>query len=223
MSSRPSLKLQIGNLPALSRFAGIPRGVRRAGGVMIMVAIGLLSTGCTPYGMALGVGAKAVTMASEERGFGQAVEDGRIQVQLNGDLFALSEDVFESVNLTVRNGRVLMTGSVPTAQDRVNAIRTAWQVDGVKEVINELKVSTESDAVGFGRDVWLINKLETILLFDSEVDSINYTIDVDDGVLYIMGTAQSEQERNRVIAHARGLEHVRRIVDYSRVKKGAGQ
>jgi osmotically-inducible protein OsmY len=189
---------------------------------MVLAILGFagltLAAGCTPQGVVLGVAAKAVTMASEERGFSTAVDDGAIQLSLNGKYFATDEKAFQNVYVTVREGRVLLSGSVPQANVRVDAVRLAWEVEGVREVLSELTTDNDADLIDYGRDVWLANKMETVMLFDSEVQSINFSIDVVDGTLFIMGIAQDQVERNRVLAHARGLPHVRRIVDYTRLR-----
>ncbi|MCF8479233.1 MAG: BON domain-containing protein [Rhodospirillum sp.] len=174
--------------------------------------------GCTPQGLAIGIAAKATTMALEERGFSGAVDDGVIDLAINAKLLESNEALFHQVNVTVREGRVLMTGSVPRMDHRVEAVRLAWEVKGVQEVLSELNAEDTSDLVDYGRDVWLTNKMEAILLFDSEIQSINYSIDVVNGTVFIMGIGQNSAERDRVLGHARGLPHVRRIVDYTRLK-----
>jgi osmotically-inducible protein OsmY len=168
--------------------------------------------------MAVGIAAKAATMVMEERGFVGAVDDSAIDLAINGKLFETNEKLFRQVNVTVREGRVLLTGSVPRTDHRIEAVRLAWEVEGVREVLSELTAEDTSDLVDYGRDVWLTNKLETTLLFDSDVQAINYSIDVVNGTLFIMGIGQNATERNRVLSYARGLPHVRRIVDYTRLK-----
>ena len=42
------------------------------------------------------------------------------------------------VSTTVLNGRVLMTGLVDNQEVRIDAVRRVWEVEGVKEVINEI-------------------------------------------------------------------------------------
>lgn len=174
-------------------------------------------TACSPVGLAVGAGAKVVTMVQEERGFGGVVDDAAIQVALNNALLAAGDSLFRAVDVTVRDGAVLLMGAVPTPKDRLAAVRLAWEVEGVRAVYNELTLTDSSDLVDYARDVWLANTLETFLLFDSEVQSINYTVDVVNGTLYLMGIARDEDERARVVAHARGMPHLRRIVDYTRL------
>ena len=100
----------------------------------------------------------------------------------------------------------------------MDAVRIAWGVDGVREVINEIVVSREGDSESFLRDRWIVSQLRSKLLFDREIRSINYSIETVAGVVYLMGIAQSEAELQRAIDHARDIAYVRRVVSYVQLK-----
>ena len=123
------------------------------------------------------------------------------------------------MTLTIKEGRVLLTGTVPNADARVEAVRLAWQPAGVREVLNEIKVSGEDSNGGSGlSDFAISQKMKTKLLFDKKVRNINYTVDVNESVIYLMGIAQSEAELERVIAYARDISGVRGVVNHVRLK-----
>ncbi|HSV28102.1 MAG TPA: BON domain-containing protein, partial [Candidatus Omnitrophota bacterium] len=120
---------------------------------------------------------------------------------------------------TISEGRVLLTGVLPSEASRADAVRLAWQAAGVKEVINEVAVKPAgTDVIDDGRDVVISQTLKTRLLFDKEIKNINYAIEVVDGIVYLMGIAQNETELERVIAHARDISHVKRVVSHVRLK-----
>jgi len=50
------------------------------------------------------------------------------------------------------------------------------------------------------------------------VQSINYTVDTVDHVVYLMGVAQDETELNRTIDHARRTKGVSNVVSYVRLR-----
>ena len=60
--------------------------------------------------------------------------------------------------------------------------------------------------------------LKDKLLRDKSIFSINYSINAANGVVYLMGIAQTSAELKRVRAHSRNTKNVRRIVDYVIVK-----
>lgn len=184
-----------------------------------LLLVGLLSVliaGCSPLGVATTVGATAGIKASEERGFSASVSDDAIWLGINRRLLDHDGALFEAVMLQVHEGRVLLSGEVPTQEARMEAVKIAWQPDGVAEVINELTVTTPGR--NEWRDFWIAEKIDGKLLFDRKIRSINYSVEAVDGVVYLIGIAQSEDELQRVIDHCRDVAYVRRIVSYVRIK-----
>ncbi|UUX52165.1 BON domain-containing protein [Nisaea acidiphila] len=178
----------------------------------------LAAGGCTPVGVAVGAGATAATASQSERGLEGTARDIAIKTEINHYLFQKNVDLFSAVGLSVEDGRVLLTGSVPRPEDRIEAARLAWKADGIREVINEIQVVDNSDIVDKARDTWIETQLETQMLFDSGISSINYDVDTVNGTVYLFGIAQSNAELQLVINHARNLDYVRNVVSYVRVK-----
>ena len=52
------------------------------------------------------------------------------------------------------------------------------------------------------------------LLVDSDVLSINYSVETVNGTVYLLGIAQDEAELARVTEHARSIEDVKRVVSH---------
>lgn len=185
-----------------------------------VLAIPLSLIGCTPVGVAVGAGATVGSVALEERGFEQGVKDRVTEAAISKSLFDYNLDAFGNVGVEVVEGRVLLTGRVDKPEHRVEAVRFAWQEEGVVEVINEIRVGTSDDALADrGKDAWIATQLRTKITLDSQVKAVNYSAEVVDGTVYLFGIAQNESELKRVVAHARTIENVRRIVpDYVRMK-----
>jgi osmotically-inducible protein OsmY len=177
-----------------------------------------LLAGCSPLGVAIGAGATVANTASEERGLGQAVDDDRIMLAIDSKLLANDPGMLTEVDVEVHERRVLLAGRVETRKLRVEAVRLAWQVDGVAEVINEIKVAEPEDVGEYMHDVWLAQELDAKLLIDSKVRSVNYNVDCVAGTIYLMGVAQNKAELQRVIDHARDIPYVREVVSYVRIK-----
>ncbi|KAA5605102.1 BON domain-containing protein [Roseospira marina] len=189
------------------------------GGLALGLALTLLgAAGCTPIGAVVGAGAMAGTAASEERGLGGAVDDAGIQAEINQLWLSHDLGLFRRVDMTVREGRVLLTGAVPDPETRVEAVRLAWEAEGVREVINEIEVDDTSTLVDQAADAAIATKLETRLMFDRDVRAINYSVDVVNGTVYLMGVAQDQGELNRAVAYARDMRGVRRVISYVRMK-----
>ncbi|WP_282604724.1 BON domain-containing protein [Pelagibius sp. Alg239-R121] len=199
-------------------------GVRRKssktfGLVLGATSLGLMALGgCTPAGVAVGVGATAATAASQERGFQGALQDTETRLDINHLFLQESETLFTDINLQVQEGRVLLTGAVEKPETELMAVRLAWQGKGVREVINEIEVTDQSSVGDVARDLWIETQLEGKLLIDSGVTSINYSVESVNNTVYLMGIAQNQAELTRVVGHAKDIEYVRRVVNYVRLK-----
>ena len=192
------------------------RRARQAAALALLMALPLGLSGCIEFF----VGAAATTglAIAEERSVGDAVDDLTIRAELNQLFFEKDIELYQDVSFSVIEGRVLLKGSVLTPEDRVQALRLAWQADGVREVINEIQVTDESGILDYARDTWISAQLKGKLLVDVDVLSINYSVETVNGTVYIMGIAQNEDELARVIEHARSIEDVKRVVSHAVLK-----
>ena len=187
-------------------------GLGRFWAVIGLTAVAVAASGCVP--LAVGAGTGAVVVAHEKRGFRGFVADSKIQAQINHLWLQHSTELFRSIGLRVDQGRVMLTGRAADPQMRLDAVRLAWQADGVKEVINEIQVDNESGVVDAAKDTWISTQMRTRITFDSAISSQNYSIDTVNGVIYLMGWAKSQDELDRVIGHARAIPNVQRVVSY---------
>lgn len=171
--------------------------------------------GCTALG--IGVGATAGVAATREGGLSRTMSDIRIQAEINDLWFKYSTKAFGSLDMTVNDGRVLVTGVVQDPEHRVEAIRLAWQPEGVKQVMNEVRIAESDGIKGFARDSWITTRLRAAIVFDKEIQSLNYSIDTVQGTVYLMGSANDQAELDRVMDKARNLPDVQQVVSYVRV------
>jgi osmotically-inducible protein OsmY len=165
-------------------------------------------------GVGLAVGGAAGRAAVREGGIPGALSDAEISAKISDLWFRHDFSMFSKINLTVDQGRVLLTGVVQKQEHRVEAVRLAWQAEGVRQVINEIKVADSEGIKGWARDSWITSRLSAALLFDKDIQSVNYSIDTVQSTVYLMGIAQNQDEVNRVMAHARSVPYVKNVVSY---------
>jgi osmotically-inducible protein OsmY len=195
--------------------------MRRATGMIgtmcLLAGLAASLSGCV--GLAIGGAATAGVAVSEERGLGGALTDTRIRTDINTKWFNASMDMLQKVDLNVNEGLVHLTGTVPTAEMRLDAVKLVWQVEGVRRVIDDIEVGEDKSGVkDYARDVWISTRLRTDILFDRNIESVNYTVETVDGVVYLMGVAQNQAELDRVTNYGRNLQYVKRVVSYVRLK-----
>ena len=184
--------------------------------IPLALVIVLALPGCTS--MAIGAAGTTAVAAAQERTIGDAIDDTVIYTSVNHYLLQADIDLFQDVGVKVVEGKVLLTGSVPTPQDRIEAVRLAWQADGVKEVLNEIQVTDNSGVVDYATDSWISVQVKTKLLFDRDIRAINYSIETVNGSVYMIGIARDAAELKRATNHARTIKGVRKVISHVRIQ-----
>jgi len=199
--------------------SAVTRHFASAFGLGFAVLACSLTSACDPItGTVIGAGASVGVASAEDRGVEGAVDDTKIRMQINELWFHEDNEMFRDVSMTVHEGRVMLTGTVKKPEMRVNAVRLSWQAAGVREVIDEIEVTDQTGISDYANDVWIANKLRSYLMFDDKIKNINYTVDAVNGTIYLMGVAQTQDELYRVVAHARDIGGVKRVVNHVLLK-----
>ena len=187
---------------------------------LLLISLCFICSACIPAGIVGSVGTLGFSSA-QERSVGAAIDDASIEAKINA-LYLSSEDkdLFMNVDIDSVEGRVLLTGTVPSRQARIRAYKYAWKPEGVKEVINEVEVNRNKkfSVADTASDVWITTKVESKLLFAKNISSINYSVETIDGVVYLMGVAKNRDELKRAAEIAADVKGVRRVVSHVRLK-----
>ncbi len=181
---------------------------------VVLAAVAGLS-GCA--GALIGGGAAVGTAAYSERGVDGAARDIKIGTTINARYIDFSQDLAIKIGVEVYDGRVLLTGVAGSEQMRADAVRIAWTVGGVKDVLNEIQLAG-GGGMELARDSWITTQLKTKITFDKEILAVNYSIETVNRTIYLIGMAQSQAELDRVVAHARGIEYVKDVVSHVKIK-----
>lgn len=161
---------------------------------------------------------KAVLVDKEERSFNNFVEDTIILAQLKNAYFSNNEKIFFNVSVEVTEGRVLLTGSVEQIDERIEATKLAWGIEGVNEVINEIQISNDEGILDYADDLIMKTKINAKLLLNKDILNLNYSVEVVNGIVYLIGIAQSQEELNSVINISENTYGVQNVINYVRLK-----
>ena len=187
--------------------------------VAAAVAAVLMSSALSGCGGAIiGAGAAAGIGVAQERSIGNAIDDTAIATELSAKLFDDSFQLFRDVDLEVVEGRVLLTGKVEKQESRLRAEELAWKIEGVNEVANAIQVTSEGGIGSYASDVRISNQLRAKIIGDTDILGINYSIETVSQIVYLIGIAQSQEELDRVIGHARSIRGVKKVESYVRLK-----
>lgn len=124
-----------------------------------------------------------------------------------------------NVDVTVNEGRVLLTGVVRSEDKEELALQLAWKIDGVREVINEIQLLEDKNyrPKNFSRavvDTVLTLEIEAKLLIKPQLKSTNYKVNTVNGVVYLMGIAADEDELNKALDIVARIRGVRKVVNH---------
>lgn len=173
---------------------------------------------CTPLGLVVSAGTTAGTMAMEERGIKGAARDYSLKADVVSSWADANLTYTTDLTVIVYDRRALVTGAVDSEAQRAEAISLVWKTDGIEDVYNEIQLRKDWSVQEFAHDAWIGTKLAAKTTFDGDIMDVNYKTEVEGGVVYIIGLAQSQGELNRFIAHAKSLSYVRRVVSHVRIK-----
>ncbi|NDW22208.1 BON domain-containing protein [Alteromonas hispanica] len=160
-----------------------------------------------------------------EEGAKDAWIDGKAEATLlfNGNL-----DSFD-INTDVKNGDVILTGKVENSVDKKLAEELVANIDGVMSVDNKLTViedrdmdsmtSKMSDDMEEGyeegaselTDAKISTVVKTRLLMDTDISGFDIDVDVENGVVTLTGTVDSDAEEDLAIEIAKNASDVKDV------------
>ncbi len=160
-----------------------------------------------------------------EEGAKDAWIDGKAEATLlfNGNL-----DSFD-INTDVKNGDVILTGKVENSVDKKLAEELVANIDGVMSVDNKLTViedrdidsmtSKMSDDMEEGyeegaselTDAKIATVVKTRLLMDTDISGFDIDVDVENGVVTLTGTVDSDAEEDLAIEIAKNASDVKDV------------
>ena len=181
----------------------------------------LFLSSCTPAVVTAGIA--SISATESEKGLGTSINDTLIHASITEVMFKTDVNIFIGINITVDDGTVLLTGKVREPQTRIEATRLSWKVRGVKEVINEIQVSESSSIKDAAKDLAAATALRTKLVSDKKISSVNFNIDVVNGIIFVSGIAKTQEEMDLVLSHAKETKYTKQLVNYIKLVKNLSQ
>jgi osmotically-inducible protein OsmY len=179
------------------------------GGCALAIVGGLAAAGGAGYA------------ADQERGVGGTAKDFSIKTDVQSAWIKADPAMQADLNVTVYEGRTLLTGIAPTPEMKAQAQEIASRVSGVRTVYNEIEVSPPEGAWNSAKDAWITSQVKSDLVFDTHVRSVNYSIETVNSSVYLIGSARSQDELNSATTMARYVPGVKRVVSFVEIRPGA--
>ncbi|RDD94084.1 BON domain-containing protein [Acidovorax sp. BoFeN1] len=149
-------------------------------------------------------------MAADRRTTGTQVEDEGIELRAVNRIRETLGDRAH-VNVTSFNRQVLLTGEVPTAQDRATVDQIVAGVNNVRSVVNDLAVMPNTSLGQRSNDVLITGKVRASFVDAKDVFASAYKVVTERNVVYLMGLV-TPREATRATEIARGVGGVSKVV-----------
>ena len=156
--------------------------------------------------------------AAQDRPMKEAVSDTNLDLSIRRAIGKEDRNLAGRIGVSVIEGHVVLTGTVFNRDDRITAAKVAWNIEGVKDVQNEIQVGNPGGPVRFAKDSWITTRVKTALFGDKTVKEVNYDVETVNGVVYLMGIARSQTELDEVTDKASRVGGVKKVVSLVRLK-----
>ena len=178
------------------------------GSVLLGVCLGATLSACAPIMM--GGAVMGTLMATDRRTSGMQVEDEGIELK---GASRIRENLGERghVNVSSYNRQVLLTGEVPSAQDKQAVEQILSKVENVRSVVNELGVLENSTLSQRSSDALVTGKVKASMVDAQDLFANSFRVVTERGTTYLMGRV-TQREANRATDLVRSIEGVKKVV-----------
>jgi osmotically-inducible protein OsmY len=165
-------------------------------------------TACFP--LMVGGAVMGGMVATDRRTSGTVVEDEGIELRAGS---RIRENLGERVhvNITSYNRQVLITGEVPSAQDKQLVEKVVAGVDNVQTIVNELAVMGNSTFTQRSSDALVTGRVKANLLDAKDLFANSFKVTTERGTTYLMGRV-TQREAKRATDIISGTSGVQRLV-----------
>ncbi|MEM8936492.1 MAG: BON domain-containing protein [Pseudomonadota bacterium] len=173
-----------------------------------------MSFSLAPRFALIALAAALLSACASSRSLDQSTADFGANTDLKATLFTDRTHDYADLDLTIYEGRVLLSGTMRSEKGRAAAVANAQEADGVDDVIDEIVIA---DKTSFGQgfeDGRIDQTLRAKYITDGKVRSGDYKISVSRGVVYLLGAPRSKDELARAIEIARNTSGVERVVSH---------
>ena len=151
-----------------------------------------------------------VLVASDRRTSGTVLEDNAIQLKASN---RIGDNLGDRVHVNVNsyNRQVLLTGEVPSVQDKQLVEKVVSGVENTRGVVNELAVLGNSTLTQRSNDALVTSRVKGNLVDARDLFANSFKVTTERGTVYLMGRV-TQREANRATEVVSGTTGVQRLV-----------
>ena len=163
---------------------------------------------CAP--LVVGGVAVGAMVATDRRTTGTQVEDEGIELHA---VNRIGENLGGRghVNVTSFNRQVLLSGEVPSAQDKQLVEQLVAKVENVRSIVNEIGIMENTSLSQRSSDSYITGLVKAGLVDSKDLFANAFKVVTERGVVYLMGRV-TQREANRASDVARRVDGVKKVV-----------
>ena len=178
----------------------------------LTACLGATLSACVPF-VPLVVGGAFVggaMIATDRRTSGTQLEDEGIELRSGS---RLRDNLGDRVHVNVNsyNRQVLLTGEVPSAQDKQLVEQVVSKVDNVRAIVNELSVLGNTTLGQRTSDALVTSRVKAGFVDAKDLFASAFKVVTERGTTYLMGRV-TQREANRATDITRSTDGVKKVV-----------
>ena len=150
--------------------------------------------------------------STSTRGFSGTIEDTYLMSKIVSKITLMKLANFSNITVSVINGKVLLAGNIENQEKRLELIRKVWWIDGVKEVYNELEIGSQIPFSEKTEDFIFEVKIKNRLLLEPGIFSNNYSVDVVNGNVYVVGISSNIKEKTKIENFLNNMNDIKKLI-----------
>ena len=171
--------------------------------------ISLLVNSCAFVGTA---GSLVGSASTSTRGFSGTIEDTYLMSKIVSKITLMKLSNFSNITVSVVNGKVLLAGNIENQEKRLELTKKVWWVDGVEEVYNELEIGPPISFSEKTEDFIFEVKINNRLLLEPGIFSNNYSVNVVNGNVYVMGISSNIEEKTKIENFLKNMNDIKKLI-----------
>ena len=177
--------------------------------IINLLIISLLVNSCAIIST---TGSLVGSASTSTRGFSGTIEDTYLMSKIVSKITLMKLSNFSNITVSVINGKVLLAGNIENQEKRLELIKKVWWIDGVKEVLNELEIGPRTSFSEKAEDFVFEAKIEKRLLFEPGIFSNNYSVDVVNGNVYVLGISSDIEEKTKIENFLNNMNDIKKLI-----------
>jgi len=180
-------------------------------GVVLLGSVLSLSA-CFP--LAAGGALMTGIVSADRRSSGTQLEDKNIEMKAS---YQVRQNLGERAHISINsyNRQVLITGEVPSAQDKALVEKLVRDVDSVNTVLNEVGVMGNTSLSERLSDAETYGRVNAAIFDAKDLTTSAFKIVTERGVVYVMGrvTARESKRVTEIVTNVSGVKKMVRVFE----------